>query len=134
MSAGVVIVFEMRPRWVPELERQFDGEGVRIQAWRSLGDLSRSLFNATERVEMPGRAVAIIDISAGLAESLQFLGRFKMYGPSWPVIAIGSTQTSDLEWSVRELGVLEWLLDTVSGDELARLCRRQFQSAQTDAR
>ncbi len=134
MSNWAVIVFEVRPHWEPELQRQFDGEQVRIRACRSLVDVARTLTSDFERVEGQMGSLAIIDLSAGLAKCLQFLGRLHQQGRTWPVIVIGSVQNSNLEWPIRELGVLDWLFDTISGEELARLCRRQFQPASTRTR
>jgi DNA-binding NtrC family response regulator len=71
--------------------------------------------------------VIVLDFDSGAADCLQFLGRMAGRNPWRPVIVIGSARTVDLEWPIRELGALAFLPGTVSGEDLARLCRRQWR-------
>lgn len=73
-------------------------------------------------------AVLVLDLDASPAACLQFLGwRMETIWPGRPVIAVGSTRLGDLEWPIRELGAVEVLFDSPGGQDLARVCRRQWQ-------
>lgn len=119
MSEPAVLVFEKRPRWAPELRRQFADENVRIRGCRSTGDAAVILR------ESP-LCVVVIDFEAAPADSLQFLGRMMDGLSPAPVVVVGSKQSAELEWSIRELGAAAFLRECYSGSELAQLCRRQF--------
>lgn len=121
MAEPKVIVFERRPRWAPELQRQFLGAGVSVRACRSTADMLRSWQAA------PG-SVLILDLSRAAAECLQFLGKLLGQVPSPTVVVIGSGPTAELEWPIRELGAVAFLSGFVSGETLARVCRRQWTS------
>ena len=41
-------------------------------------------------------------------------------------ITLGSPQTAELEWMLRDLGTLEFAVDIPTGKRLANLCRRQW--------
>ena len=114
-----IVVFEKEPRWAPELKRQFLGDDVVVRACRSVSDIESKSESAEE-------TVIILDLQAEPANCLQFLGQF-MGDPAHPsVIVIGSARVLELEWPVRELGAVEFLSDSVLGEDLAKLCRRQW--------
>lgn len=119
----LVVVFELRSRWAPELQRQFAGEEVRIRACRSLRDLDGLLADS------PG-SIAILDLLAGPAVCLQFLARHGGHSPQTPIVVVGSCHTAELEWPIRELGATEFL-PAPTGERLAAVCRRQWQHAAT---
>ncbi len=119
MTTATVIVFEKRPRWTPELQRQFVGEDVRVRGCRSLSDVAQA--------GNTGGTVAVLDLDAAPADCLQFLGRSIQQRDCTPMIVIGSYRTADLEWNVRELGALAYLHGDCSGEEPARLCRRLWR-------
>ena len=121
MPAPEIVVHEKRPRWAPELQRQFVGEEVRVRGCRSLADAVPRAADAAPRV-------VVLDLEAAPAETLHFLGHWGPKARRWPVVVIGSTRTADLEWPARELGALAFLPEEVSGEDLARLCRRQWAS------
>lgn len=72
---------------------------------------------------VPG-GIAVLDIEVATEDCLQFLGRIAGRFPRPLVVAIASPGSAALEWPMRELGVLEFAIDP-TGEELARLCRRQ---------
>ncbi|MEX2288327.1 MAG: hypothetical protein WD648_14625 [Planctomycetaceae bacterium] len=118
MSESTIIVFERRPRYTPELQRQFWGQQVSVRACRSIADIKQLRDSA------PG-AVLLLDLEAAPAEILQFLGGDVGRANAATVIVAASRHTAPLEWRVRELGAAEFLIEPVSGERLANLCRRQ---------
>ena len=117
--ASTIVVLEKRPRWMPELQRQFAEHDVRVRGCRSAADLGRMLD------ESPG-SVLVLDLAAAPAACLQFLGRRVGQALQSPAIVVASRKMADLEWPVRELGAVEFVADAISGEDLARLCRRQW--------
>jgi DNA-binding NtrC family response regulator len=116
---ATAIVFEKRPRWGPELERQFATENVRVVECRSLNDVA-------ERSDNVDRGVIVLDLAAQAAECLRFLGRWLSDGAALPVLVVSSDGTAALEWPVRDLGATAFLAKAVPGHEMADLCRRQW--------
>ena len=115
---GEIFVCEKRPRWTPELQRQFARDDVRVRLFTRFGDLRREAEAA--------RPVAVlIDFAAGPAECLQLLGRIFGRAGFPPVLVVGSPRTAELEWSLREFGVTEFLDEAAPGAQVARLIRRQ---------
>ena len=125
MSAPEVLVHERRPRWRPELERQFRGEPARVRSCSSLGDLAK----AVDAADPP--PLVVLDLDAAPAESLQLLGRWTGRPGRPAVVAITGPRTADLEWPARELGALTVLPESISCDDLANVCRRQWAPRQT---
>lgn len=119
MLTPTILIFERRPRWVPELERQFFGQEVRIRGCATLQDLdTRLTFNP--------RGLCILDFDAAPGECLQFLGRWMVRAPSPKIIVVATRAFRQLEWPVREMGVITFLEEPIPGDEMAAWCRRQF--------
>ncbi len=118
-ETAIAIVFEKRPRWGPELERQFESEDVRVVECRSLSDVA-------ERSAGVARGVIVLDFAAAAAECLRFLGRWLGDGATLPVFIVGSNRTAALEWPVRDLGATAFFRKTIPGHEMADLCRRQW--------
>jgi hypothetical protein len=119
MQTPIVLVFEKKPRWLPELQRQFRDESVHVGGCFAAGDFKQRLRNGAPNV-------AVMDVDAAPAECLQLLGHLSGQSRLPPLIAVGSPLTAPLEWSLRELGVLEFATEFRGGAELARLCRRQW--------
>jgi DNA-binding response OmpR family regulator len=113
------VVFEKRPRWGPELKRQFENENVRVVECRSLGDV-------TERSTDVQQGVVLLDLAFKTVECLRFLGRGLNDGAALPVFVVGSTRLAALEWSVRDLGAAAFFAKAIPGHEMAELCRRQI--------
>ena len=118
-ATPVAIVLEKRPRWAPELERQFAGQDVRVVACRSLLDLDERAAGAT-------LGVILLDLTAHTAECLRFLSRRISEPHALPVVAIGSDEVANLEWPVRELGATAFFIRRIPGHEMANLCRRHW--------
>ena len=119
MTPATVIVVERRPRWTPELQRQFINEDVRVRSVRSTADV-------LEALERTPKCVVLLDFDSALAECLQFLGRWIGPVPFLPIVVVGSQRTASLEWVVRDLGALEFFADVPAGEDIVRLCRRQW--------
>jgi hypothetical protein len=118
---ATAIVFEKRPRWGPELARQFANENVRVVECRSLSDVIERSANA-------GRGVILMDLLFKPVECLRFLSRRLGDGFSLPIFVIGSEWTSVLEWPVRDLGAIAFFARAIPGHEMADLCRRQWSA------
>ena len=112
-----IIVVEPRPRWTPELQRQFLGESVRVRQCATFTNL---------RILAEGCSVVVLDLDAAPADVLQFLGRCVRRSHPICTITLGSPQTAELEWMLRDLGTLEFAVDIPTGKRLANLCRRQW--------
>jgi DNA-binding NtrC family response regulator len=114
-----VIVVEPRPRWTTELRRQFAENNVRVRQRVRIVDLNQ--------VNMTGDfCVLVLDFDAAPADCLQFLGREVCRPRRIATIVIGSADAAALEWTIRDLGALDFFARAPRGDELARLCRRQW--------
>ena len=113
-----VYVFELRPRRVPELARQFHEEHVRVRGFASLAALAAAAVN-------PAAAVAVLELDAAPADCLRWLAEQMARPDRIETIVIGTRRTAELEPLVRELGAAEFVWDTIQGDSLARICRRQ---------
>ena len=119
MQQRNVIVVELRPRWTPELRRQFAGKNVRVRQCVRFVDLKQ--VNVTDDF-----CVLVLDFDAAPADCLRFLSH-EVCGPRrLRTIVIGSADAAPLEWTIRDLGALDFLAGPPRGDELARLCRRQW--------
>ena len=105
-----------KPLWVPELQRQFLNEPVQI----------RQESSPQEALLLHGKnrhGLVILQLEAAPADCLRLLWNRMEARLQIPVIVIHSQEFASLEWSVRELGVSEFLADTVSGEQLARIIR-----------
>jgi hypothetical protein len=115
-ATGSVAVFEERPWWAPELQRQFREDPVAVRGCRSAADASRA-------------DVAVLQLGAAPAEVLHSLVRRMTAGCDRGVIVVAESELSDLEWGVRELGADAFVGEQIAGEDLARLCRRQLEKA-----
>ena len=118
----IAFVFEKRPRWAPELERQFANEDARVVSCRSLHDV-------VDRSAAARCGVVVIDIAVDTADCLRFLGRRLGNPPALPVIVVAQGQTAMFEWPVRDLGACAFLAKRIPGHEMADLCRRQWSTS-----
>lgn len=117
-----IVIFERRPRWGPELQRQLAGEEIRVRWCTELSEVER-------RTADTGTNVVVLHFDETPGECLQWIEHAGRSPRPVPVICIGSEQTSDLEWIARELGGLQFYPEFVSGREIAALCRRQFRQS-----
>ena len=111
---GSVAVFEERPWWAPELQRQFRDEAISVRGCRSAADAFRA-------------DVAVLQLGAAPAEVLHGLARRMSAGSDRGVIIVAKSELSDVEWGVRELGADAFVSEQIAGEDLARLCRRQLE-------
>ena len=119
MLTPTLLIFERRPRWVPELERQFLGQDVRVRGCRSVKDV---LKHCTPLAN----CVVILDLAAQPEDCLKTLERLMARSPSPTILVVASAMDRELEWPVRELGATAFLEEPIPGDEMAEWCRRQF--------
>lgn len=115
-----VLVYEMRPRWTPELKRQFVSHPVQVRGCGSWSDVR-------DRLTKSGNCLLVLDLAVGAAETLRFLGHQIGNRLSRPVVVIGENRSAELEWLLRESGILQFFTEDVSGEELADFCRRQWR-------
>ena len=118
MHRTAILVVEKSPRWESELKRQFLGDPVEVRACRSTRDVDRQIDR------QPGGGVIVLDLGSGEAEMLQFLRRRSQQWPGWPALVVADREATELEWAVRELGALDFLVDPVPAERLAEACRR----------
>jgi len=112
-----IFVHEKKPRWYPEMKRQFLDQEVRVRGVRRLNDVG-SLISAA-----PG-SLLLIDLQVGVGDSLRFVAQADRR--QWPIrtLLVGDAKTRNLEWIARELGADHFVDVDIGGRELARLCRR----------
>jgi hypothetical protein len=120
MLTPTLLVFERRPRWVPELERQFQGREVRVRGSRSVKDL-------LDRLAASPGGIVIMGLEADPEGCLAALARLMTRSPSPTILVVASPMYHDLEWPVRELGATAFWEEPIPGDEMAEWCRRQFR-------
>jgi len=121
-----IIVLESRSRWEPELERQFVNEPVRVRGCRTIKELSSLTFpstiaNAASNVKIAD--VVVLQISENAAAGLQWLTSLTTQPQAPSVIILCSSESAELEWTLRDAGAREVLIDENSGERLARCCR-----------
>ncbi len=119
MLTPTLLIFESRPRWVPELERQFIGQNVRVRGCGSLSILE-------ERLMQTANNVVILEWEAAPANGLETLAGLMTRIPSPTILVTATAAYRELEWPVRELGAVAFLEEPISGEEMAAYCRRQF--------
>ncbi len=120
MLTPTIFVFERRPRWVPELERQFAGEEVRVRGCGRPRVIE-------SRLARTGNGVVLMDVEANPAECLEVLERLMSRTPGQAVLVVATPSYRKLEWPIRELGAVTFLEEPVPGEEMAAHCRRQFR-------
>lgn len=120
MLTPTLLIFERRPRWVPELERQFLGQNVRVRGCRSVKDL-------WDRFTTSSKCLLILDLDFDPEGCLITLARLMARSPSPTILVVASEMHRNLEWTIRELGATAFLEEPIPGDEMAERCRRNFR-------
>lgn len=120
MLTPTLLIFERRPRWVPELERQFLGQNVRVRGCRSIKDL-------LDRFHSSPKCLVILDLEADPDGCLDALARLMAHSLSPTILVVASERYRELEWAIRELGATAFLEEPLPGDEMAECCLRQFR-------
>ena len=118
-NCPTVIVFEKRPRWAPELERQFLAEDVRVVACRSVKDLADRAAGVTT-------GALLLDAAVAPADCLHYLRQALSDPRTLPAFVVGAPAVAPLEWTFRELGARAFFAKKIPGHEMASLCRRQW--------
>ncbi len=121
MFQATVIVLEVRPRWVPELKRQFQSRGIVVRGARSPAEACEMLAGAA-------RGLLIVELDAIRDHPADALQSGLAAAGAVPVIVIASRGSADLEWAVRELGAFDVLSEETSGETLAAVCMKQWGS------
>lgn len=116
-SVRTIAVFEAWARWEPELQRQFREESVRVRGCRTWNEVSAFAFP-------PTADALVIELPEDLAECLQWLSKLVAPPRVPPVIVLCPAEVAELEWTLRDVGVQEVLVGDLTGDALARTCRR----------
>ncbi len=120
-SVRTIAVFESRPRWEPELQRQFRDESVRVRGCRTWNEVSAFAFP-------PTADALVIELPDDLADCLQWLSKLVAPPRVPPVIVLCSVEIAELEWTLRDVGVQEVLVGDLTGEALARTCRRLWRT------
>jgi DNA-binding NtrC family response regulator len=115
--APAVIVLERRPCWESELKRRLSPEGILVRPCRALSDLLHMVR------QMPGSA-AVIDLGTEPSSGLSMLQNLVATRLPVSPVVIAAESDRDIEWAARELGAVGFFSESVSGDELAGICRR----------
>lgn len=122
-----IVVLESTPRWVPELQRQFEQEPFSVKACRTAIDF-RERLQATQITATP--IIAVIDLAVGLSNGLtlvDWLAGSNVIG----TIIIGNAEAVTLEPVLRELGATSVHVDSISGVRLAKECRQFTRSRES---
>ena len=118
-----IVVLESRSRWGPELQRQFVNEPVRVRGCRTIKELSSLTFPSTIASNAEIADVVVLQISENAAAGLQWLTGLATQPQAPSVIILCSSESAELEWTLRDAGAREVLMDENSGERLARCCR-----------
>jgi DNA-binding response OmpR family regulator len=114
----VVLVLESTPRWSPELRRRFLAEGVTV----------RERSHPRDALELCGSGtVGLLVVNLDSREET-LLHPLKLVGQARqvPCLVLSSPEKHALEWTVRELGIEEFLIEPVPGAMLADRIRRRL--------
>lgn len=115
--APAIIVFERRPCRESELKRRLPPAEVLVRPCRAASD-ALVLVRA-----MPG-SVLVVDLAVGVETALSLLEQLSALRVSASPVVVADDANAQLEWPLRELGVVAFLHETTSGDDLTELCRR----------
>ena len=118
-----ILVFEQEAWWTPELQRQFADSDIAVR-------MATSASRLLELLTAAGSAVIVIDFDCSPAEALQLLNSLRSLMLPRTILVLGTARTAELECPIRELGAHAFLAHHVTGEELARMCRRPCTSAQ----
>ncbi|MFK7777552.1 MAG: hypothetical protein QM501_05465 [Gimesia sp.] len=125
-----VFVLEERTHIVSELQWQFEQE----TDWNIRGFSSEyHLFQHCLRADSK-ELVVMIDLSIGKQVCLQFLQRYQNPKSSFPVIVYSEHPLLNLEWALRELGVIHLQVGSLKPERIAKICRWYFIQALGDNR
>lgn len=121
-----LLVFERTPFWGPELKRQFSDQQVLVVECRSVQDLSPRMGEFSE-------CLVVLTLDAAVTDCLTWIGRQGQSDQRFPIIVIASSEYAELEWTIRESGVVAFLHDETCGRDLATICGRLIGAASRPA-
>ena len=122
-----VIVLEQSDRFCRELKTEWSrqaipGVGVGgIDEIESAGSVSE-VFSLADSSR---RGVVVADLAEGQPDVLRLLERWDR---GWPIVVIGSLDTGELEWPLRELGATTVLFEPVTPSRLLAMCQRVLKN------
>lgn len=122
--APALLVFEKRTRWGTELKRHLAGYRLFIRSHTTATEIPAAL------VRFPSSLV-VLDLDSDPAACLGVLRTVHERHLAARFIAIASASLTDLEWPLREAGVVNFVADTIRGEELAGICLRNLKVAAT---
>lgn len=120
MFAPALLVFEKRPRWSTELKRHLAGRRLFIRSHTTAGEIPAAL------ARFPSSLV-VLDLASDPAACLGVLRTVYEANLSAKFIAITPPALADLEWPLREAGVMSLVPDTIRGEGLASVCLRNLK-------
>ena len=119
MFAPGIIVLERGTRWEAELKREA-GATLQVRPCRRPADVLRELA-------MMRGSVVVVDLEVGAAECLRLLARVIEEVLRPQVVVVAAASQADLEWPARELGAVEFLLETGLERRLGLACLRLLE-------
>lgn len=123
-----IVVMEARPRWEPELQRQFIDQPVRVRGCRTWSQVVSACVSDKTAISsrQPEVDLLVADLISQESSVWEWLREFASQ-PKRPIaIAICSEQWSEAEWTLRDAGIRDVLVGDCSGDQLAHCCRRMW--------
>lgn len=112
-----IIVFEREPYWAPELRRQFEGTDVTVRQCIDLSSLAEVAPDASD--------VIVASLEGNERDCAELLRQVTV---AFKII-ISPSAASDLEAPFREAGASSFVVEHLSGEELARRIRLVWSSA-----
>jgi len=122
-----LLVLEEAPFWSTELQRHLGSEAVSIRLRCRVED-AWELLNA-DRVKM-----LVIGLDIDLPAVLRLLTRLADSLSAVRVTVLVTPETCDLEWSLRELGVVNILTTPFESRDLLDIVRREFGLVRAECR
>ncbi|MDA0283950.1 MAG: hypothetical protein O3B13_05925 [Planctomycetota bacterium] len=119
MVASQIIVLEKRPRWAPELHRQFRDAHVVVRACRDTASLRERVSAARTS---GSNCIAVMNLAGWPGECLPMILWLSRLEISTVIVGYGGIEV--LEPSLRELGATTVLLPPVNGPDIGNACRR----------
>lgn len=123
-----IVVIEARPRWEPELQRQFIDQPVRVRGCRSWSQVAAACVSdkTATYVRQPEVDLFVADLARQESSIWEWLREFASQPERPSTIAICSEQWSEAEWALRDAGIRDVLIGNCSGEQLAHCCRRMW--------
>ena len=125
MKSSTILILENRPFWQSELMRSFQDDPVEIRACNSFVQMEQ-FYLEYQKSTKP--VIGIVDFEINPAECLLFMGKYSVDSPVSSIVT-GLPESSELEWTLRELGVSQILSKPFSGIQLEKTCRYIFEKS-----